>query len=273
MKHLDKFYNKDIPWVNLIWNSHYSNGEVPHASKEKGSFWWKDVLKLSDLFRRIASCKVGDGSTVLFWSDVWNDHLLQYKVPRLYSFTKNKNISVAAFLQNDSLEAQFHLPLLEQAFQEYLQLQQIIQQVQVSENSKDSWHYIWGNSTYTASKFYHLPYKNVNPPKPFVWIWDSKCANKIKVFTWLLLMDRLNVRNILRRKKHKLQDNNYNCVLCSSQCEETTFHLFFSCPFSTRCWQHLCIHWGFDLQFHAMMEEARQSFNIDFFMEVLIIGA
>jgi hypothetical protein len=39
MKHLDKFYNKkDIHWVKLIWNPHYSNGDVPHASKEKGSF-------------------------------------------------------------------------------------------------------------------------------------------------------------------------------------------------------------------------------------------
>jgi hypothetical protein len=35
---------------------------------------------------------------------------------------------------------------------------------------------------------------------------DSKCANKIKVFVWLLLMDRLNIRNLLRRKKFKLQD-------------------------------------------------------------------
>jgi hypothetical protein len=35
---LDKFYNKaDIPWVNLIWNTYYSNGEVPHATKDKGS--------------------------------------------------------------------------------------------------------------------------------------------------------------------------------------------------------------------------------------------
>jgi hypothetical protein len=67
------------------------------------------------------------------------------------------------------------------------------------------------------------PLQECQPPRPFVWIWDSKCANKIKVFTWLLLMDRLNVRNILRRKKHKLQDNNYNCVICSSQCEETTY--------------------------------------------------
>jgi hypothetical protein len=39
IKHLDKFYNKaDIPWVNLIWNTYYSNGEVPHAIKDKGSF-------------------------------------------------------------------------------------------------------------------------------------------------------------------------------------------------------------------------------------------
>jgi hypothetical protein len=129
---------QNIPWVNLIWNSYYSNGKVPRASKEKGSFWWKDVLKLSVLFRGIASCKVEDGSTVLFWSDVWNDHLIQQKLPRFYSFAKNKNISVFAFLQNDSLEAQFHLPLSDQAFQEYLQFQQLIQQVQVSENSKDS---------------------------------------------------------------------------------------------------------------------------------------
>jgi hypothetical protein len=49
LKHLDKFYNRaDIPWVNLIWNTYYSEGEIPHASREKGSFWWRDVLKLVD---------------------------------------------------------------------------------------------------------------------------------------------------------------------------------------------------------------------------------
>jgi hypothetical protein len=36
IKHLDKFYNRrDIPWVTLIWNTYYSNGKVPHASKKK----------------------------------------------------------------------------------------------------------------------------------------------------------------------------------------------------------------------------------------------
>jgi len=46
LKHLDKFYNKkEIPWVKLIWHAHYSNGDIPHASTDRGSFWWRDVLK------------------------------------------------------------------------------------------------------------------------------------------------------------------------------------------------------------------------------------
>jgi hypothetical protein len=80
MKDLDKFYNrKDIPWVNMIWSAYYSNGEIPHASKDRGSFWWRDVLKLVDQFRGIAACTVGDGRSVLFWLDVWNGHFLQQK--------------------------------------------------------------------------------------------------------------------------------------------------------------------------------------------------
>jgi hypothetical protein len=126
---------------------------------------------------------------------------------------------------------------------------------------------------YTATRFYHLPYKNVHPPRSFIWLWDSSCANKIKVFAWLLLMDRLNVRNILRRKKHKLQGNNYNCVLCTASCEETTFHLFFSCPFSLECWRHLGIMWRFNLDFHPMMEYTKEHHNNSFFMETFIIGA
>jgi hypothetical protein len=62
-----------------------------------------------------------------------------------------------------------------------------------------------GGHSYTPSKFYHLPYKSINPPSSFVWIWGSKCSNKLKVFSWLLMMDRLNVRRILRRKKFKLE--------------------------------------------------------------------
>ena len=50
LKHLHKFYNmEDIPWVHLIWDRYYTN-KIPHAAREVGSFWWKDVLRLSSLY-------------------------------------------------------------------------------------------------------------------------------------------------------------------------------------------------------------------------------
>jgi hypothetical protein len=68
-----------------------------------------------------------------------------------------------------------------QAFQEYQQLQDIIQQLQISQDNKDVWEYIWGGHQYAASKFYNLAYKFVQPPKPFLWIWDSRCSNKLSL--------------------------------------------------------------------------------------------
>ena len=126
---------------------------------------------------------------------------------------------------------------------------------------------------YTSKKMYNLPYKFILPSKPFIWIWDSKCANKLKVFSWLMLVDRLNTRNILRRKKHNIQGNDYSCAICTQQQEETTFHLFFDCIFSRQCWHRLGIHWNNSLPFFQMMEEAKINFAHPFFMEAVIIAA
>jgi hypothetical protein len=69
------------------------------------------------MFRGIAKYTFGDGSTMLFWSDLWNANILESKFPRLYSFARNKNISVARFLSNNTLEAQFHLPFIRAGLQ------------------------------------------------------------------------------------------------------------------------------------------------------------
>jgi hypothetical protein len=51
LKQLDKFYKQEkIQWVGLIWQKYY-NGTVPHLAREKGSFWWKDILRLNIHFR------------------------------------------------------------------------------------------------------------------------------------------------------------------------------------------------------------------------------
>jgi hypothetical protein len=51
LKHLDKFYRKEnVQWVKLIWDKYYENS-VPHLAREKGSFWWKDILRPNVFYR------------------------------------------------------------------------------------------------------------------------------------------------------------------------------------------------------------------------------
>lgn len=67
-------------------------------------------------------------------------------------------------------------------------------------------------------------------------IWNGK------VFAWLLLADKLNTRNMLRRRHYRVA-NDYACLLCDNPPEETLAHLFFACPFSSRCWNSLGVTW------------------------------
>jgi hypothetical protein len=61
LKHLHKFYNKcDIPWVQLVWFRYYRN-KVPHATREVGSFWWKDIWRLNNIFRGFLSVSLAMG--------------------------------------------------------------------------------------------------------------------------------------------------------------------------------------------------------------------
>ena len=88
--YLHKFYNRwDVPWVQLIWDTYYPN-RIPHASDMCGSFWWRDVMMHSDIFRGITSVEVGNGSSPLFWKDLWLggvDHPLMLSFPRAFSFS------------------------------------------------------------------------------------------------------------------------------------------------------------------------------------------
>jgi hypothetical protein len=90
LKHLHTFYNHDsTPWVQLIWDSYYY-GAVPHAVTLAGSFWWKGIIKLFDQYRLLTKCAMGNGSSILFWSDLWDDQTIACQFDRLFSFAKDK---------------------------------------------------------------------------------------------------------------------------------------------------------------------------------------
>ncbi|XP_044367523.1 uncharacterized protein [Triticum aestivum] len=252
------------------WNTYYTK-KIPHASDACGSFWWKDITKLMPIYRGITKTTIQDGNNTLLWKDLWTDDILADRFPRAFSFTRNEDISVQEFLTAETLGTTFHLPLSEQAHEELLTMQQMLTPTTLNQGD-DKWGCTWGKGEYTAKQYYSYYFRNLDAHQSYKWIWKSKVTMKIKVFGWLLLFDRLNKRNMLKRRHYNIGDN-YTCLLCASPPEETLEHLFFTCPFSQDCWTHLNISWLTQGSRLHCIEEAKTMWNKPMFMDIFLQDA
>jgi len=197
MKNLDKFFNKkEIPWVHMVWEKLYSNNRLP-AHTRKGSFWWRSIIKLLPLFKGFAQIQINNGKTCFLWHDQWQTRTLEESYPQLYSFAKNKSITLHKALATENCVDLFNLPLSLAAHQQFTLLQQSMSLVQINNQMNDVWTFFGNNSVYSSSKAYKrlMGHQQIEPA--FHWIWKSPCQPKHKVLCWLLLNDRLSTRKIL----------------------------------------------------------------------------
>lgn len=148
------------------------------------------------------------------------------KYPTLYSLAVHKEESVLAMCTRP-LEDSFLLPLSVLAYEEFLLLEKGLSLLHLQPGQGDSWSFIWNSTTYTAKKFYKLNFVPLQPPRPYVWLWKTKCDMKIKVFNWLLFSDRLNTRDMLDKRHCAKENDDLTCVLCNGGHRETRLHLFF----------------------------------------------
>jgi zinc-binding in reverse transcriptase len=76
-------------------------------------------------------------------------------------------------------------------------------------------------------------YKTCNNPRitllHFIELWNLPIPHKIKCFLWLLLHNRLNTTENLRKKGWPAIEN---CALCLARLEESAQHLFLDCSYT-----------------------------------------
>jgi hypothetical protein len=137
--------------------------------------------------------------------------------------------------------------------------------------NKDSWSYIWRNSQFTTKNAYNVMIGQRHTPEIFSWIWKSACQAKHKFFLWMVLLDRLNTRNLLARKNFNLPS--YTCATLQCSQEETSIHLFWECPFAMKCWYYICPQRALHLSVMDAFYDVGNKLNVPFAMEIIIAAA
>jgi len=83
-----------------------------------------------------------NGSTCFLWQDLWADQVLEQAFPKLHSFAKNELISFRQACQIQELHDLFHLPLSVEAFQQFQELLDYLDSLQLMEED-DLWRAIF----------------------------------------------------------------------------------------------------------------------------------
>ena len=151
---------------------------------------------------------------------------------------------------------------------EFLSLKDFLMLHEVEPSAMDVWYWHGSDKFYTPKRFYIQMHFNL-PFNPLLnWIWSSSCTMKIKVFAWMMIMDRLNTKDMVERRHWHIEDGT-TCVLCHLQVREDMDHLFFNCLFSQRVCNFLQIDWSQGNTMTEIVVNARRDFNKPFFAEVV----
>jgi len=115
-------------------------------------------------------------------------------LPNIAQFIKCPDMSVKE--EASSLEDLFYIPISQATAEELEDLRVMIQSFMLSEET-DQRIFCWDSGLYTAAKLYKLAFLTMQTPAVFRLVWKSKVTPRIKFFAWLILLDRLNTKNML----------------------------------------------------------------------------
>lgn len=77
------------------WSGIIITEVTDYLVNKKGSSWWRSILNFLHTYKVLAYPSIGNGQTIHFWHDLWNNGVPSQQYLELYSFTTAANISLA----------------------------------------------------------------------------------------------------------------------------------------------------------------------------------
>ncbi|XP_078158176.1 uncharacterized protein LOC144553858 [Carex rostrata] len=155
--------------------------------------------------------EIGDGTKISYWYDAWGMGCLAEPGTRQINASLSLRDAVAA---NQDLITDHALVFTEQ---------------------QDDLRWNWG-PTYSAKSVYTLLMGGGRISWPFKQIWKQHIPPTVKIFTHLLLLDKMLTREVMMRRNFHCTAE---CEMCDGHEVESSFHLFFVCGYAMQVWNRV----------------------------------
>ncbi|KAJ0860577.1 putative reverse transcriptase zinc-binding domain-containing protein [Helianthus annuus] len=239
--------DKDGLWRRVVWAVHHNNRSwSPIPAKISLAGPWKQIVSICDHLNKVGIklsesiwCKVGAGSKVSFWLDLWiGNQPLYVAFPLLFALEKIKTCRISDRVSWEAdrlcLSWVWNRPVMsdyEEA--ELLDLTCLLCDFSHYEGP-DVWVWKHGQSETFSVASIKNTMETANRSVPAdLFLWNNFIPKKVGVVSWRARSERLLTRVALAARNMNIGDT--RCPLCAEY-DETSDHLFVSCHFSQSIW-------------------------------------
>lgn len=135
----------------MVWNNHYKDGRVP-SSRKIGSFWWRDILKTLEKFKKSPELLLQMGAQCNY-GQTYGTRGKLLNLSRTFSYAMNKEITIATAKTQDSVHELFQVPLSAEVFSQLQMVETKLSRIPPSALC-GKWAY-WGSAQYSSQKSVH----------------------------------------------------------------------------------------------------------------------
>ncbi|KAG2720367.1 hypothetical protein I3760_02G032600 [Carya illinoinensis] len=249
-KWLWRYNNEDTALWKQIVDAKYGRIWGNWCTNEiKGVFGvglWKSIRKGWGDFVRNTNLKVGTGSNISFWHDVWcGDLALKLAFPRLFRIATCKGAAVAdSYLFTNNMlnwNVDFSRDLQDWEVSEAADFYAILYASKIDQTRDDMLQWTHDSkSRFSVKSYYKILTSLGNITFPWKCIWKAKVPSKVAFFGWLVSLEKVLTTDNLRKRGFYVMDW---CTMCKNDGESVN-HLFLHCEMATTLWNELFVKLG-----------------------------
>jgi hypothetical protein len=190
-----------------------------------GSNFWKGIMWAARVARMGYKWRVGDGSKIRFWEDLWigsSSLVIQYW--KIYCIVNEQNKIIVELWDGVNLKCTFRRCVDVRLYNLWEEVVNIASSIELSgEEDELIWQFDSSGIYFSQSLYAVINFRGVTPVYVPA-VWSLLIPPRVYFFLWLLSKNKLLTRDNLEKRK-RVYDK--TCLLCNEM--ETVRHLFYDC--------------------------------------------